>query len=84
MENLHKAKRCTRPHRFLREESLGNQIFGRRDNKLDLCVHLIHILSKLRLGAATIGRFHNESLRTRMPFLISVVVQIIMPIAVNE
>lgn len=84
MENLHKAKRCTRPHRFLREESLGNQIFGRWDDKLDLCVHLIHVLTELRLGAATIGRFHNESLCARMPFLVSVIVQIIMPIAVNE
>ena len=84
MDNLHKAKRCTRPHRFLGEERLGNQIFGRRDYKLDLCIHLINVLTKLRLWAAPIGRFHNESLSTRMPFLVSVIVQIIMPVAVNE
>jgi hypothetical protein len=83
-DNLHKAKRCTRPDRLLIEESLSNQIFGRRNYKLDLGVHLIDVLTKLRLGTATVGRFHNESLRTRMAVLIAMIVQIIMPITVDK
>jgi hypothetical protein len=83
-DNLHKAKRGTRPDRLLSEESLGNQILGRRNYKLDLGVHLIDVITKLRLRAAPFGMFHNESLRTRMRFLISMIVEIIMPITVNK
>ena len=83
-DNLHKAKRGTRPDRLFSEESLGNQILGRRNYKLDLGVHLIDVLTKLRIGAAPFGMFDNESLRTRMRFLISMIVQIIMPITVNK
>lgn len=82
-DNLHKAKRCTRPYRLLSEESLGNQILGRRNYKLNLGVHLIDVLTKLGIGAAPFGKFDNESLRTRMRFLISMIVEIIMPISVN-
>lgn len=83
-DNLHKAKWGTRPDRLLSEECLGNEILGRRNYKLDLGVHLIDVFSKLRLGTATVGRFNNESLRTRMSFLISMIVEIIMPITVNK
>lgn len=81
---LHEAKRRTRPDRLLSEESLSDQIFWRRDYKLNLRVHLIDVITKLGLGTATFHGFRNESLGTRMRFLISMIVQIIIAITIYK